>query len=447
MRIGNIKTSEYSYKGAFRLSRRRALSLFAAVLAASIFLFLSWGAPPSAPAETRDEVRTLYKTGVDYINDMNYEAAEAVFRKIIEAGYEFPEAYNNLGYAKMRLSKDDEATFEFKNALRINPDFTDALNNLGILYTKHPATAQMGLQLLKKAVKLAPDNSSYHDSLGQCLMKLGFDREAEIEFKTAMLLDKRSVDPVYHLGMLYESGGMTDASIIEYQRAISMNRDHLLSHYRLYRIYVKKSDMNLTANHMAALFRILKNKKIDRFDRQLVENELVCNLKAFIVEVAVNFSVESKKTRRSGETSEVAMSPSEYLISYEEFAKKGLFLFFDSTELRCPETGKYYTNFVGHVTCPVHGSLPIFTDKIENIKELRARYRRNICAESRRIIEYAVYANDFIETDEVRTIDTETLNMLIKKRHLRDIPECPDGGRFSMATDRTVRCDIHGAQK
>jgi len=396
----------------------------------------------NASCETREDIRKLYKTGVDYINDMNFEAAEAVFRKIAESGYEFAEAYNNLGYAKMRLQKYDEAIFEFKAALKLNPDFADALNNLGVIYAKRPATATMGLQLLKKAVELQPNNANFHDSLGTCFHALGFAAEAEVEFKTAMLVDRKLVAPVYNMGVLYESNGKETEAIKYYTTAVSMKKDHLMSNFRLFKMYLKQDDANLSSNYLSNIFKILKNSKLDKFERFTVESEILCNLKTFIVETAINFNVEMKKLTAS-ETSEAAFSPSEYLIAYEEFSNKKLFSFFEGTELRCPETGKYYTNYVNHVTCPIHGSLPLFTDKIFNLKDLRGKYRRNICSENRRILDYAIFINDISDTEEVGTIDVKAINDLIKKRYLRDIPECPDGGKYSLDAAGFVSCSIH----
>ena len=405
-------------------------------------LGLSFAFIESARCETREDIRKLYKTGVDYINDMNFEAAEAVFRKIAEAGYEFAEAYNNLGYAKMRLQKYDEAIFELKTALKLNPDFADALNNLGVIYAKRPATATMGLQLLKKAVELQPNNANFHDSLGTCFHTLGFVTEAETEFKTAMLVDRKLVAPVYNMGRLYESNGKETDAIKYYMNAVSMKKDHLMSNFRLFKIYLKQDDANLSANYLANIFKILKNSRLDKFERFTVEAEILCNLKAFIVETAINFNVEMKKLTAS-ETSEAVFSPSEYLIAYEEFSDKKLFSFFEGTELRCPETGKYYTNYVNHVTCPVHGSLPLFTDKIFNLKDLRGKYRRNICAENRKILDYAVFINDISDTEEVKTPDVRTVNALIKKRYLRDVPQCPDGGKYSFDASGFISCSVH----
>lgn len=417
-------------------------AMTAAALAAALFLV----PPAPAVAETRDEIRKLYSTGVEYIRQMKYEDAEVVFRKIIEAGYEFPEAYGNLGYAKMRLKKDNEAIFELRNALRLNPDYADALNNLGLLYTEHPSTLSLGLSQLKRVVELRPENSSYHDSLGMCYHKMGFVQEAEKEFMTAMLLDKTSTTPVLHLAMLYESAGKDDQASERYRSVAAMDRSHLIANYRLFKMAVRRDERDLMALYLTNMLKILRRRDIDRFDRAQVENEILCNFKAFIVEVAMNFNVEMRKIVLSETTSETSVAPSEYLISYEDFARKKLFAFFEGTELRCPETGKYYTNYVNHVICPVHGHLPIFTDRIDRLKQMRTSYHVNICQENRKMLEYSLFISNLRSTDEVE-LSKDSIKSMVGEGSLRDLPECPDGGSYSIDASGFVSCNVHGSWK
>ncbi len=397
-----------------------------------------------AGAETREEIRKLYKVGVDYLNDMNYEAAEAVFQKIIESGYDFIEAYNNLGYAKMKLKKKDEAIFELKNALKINSSYPDALNNLGLIYIDHPATASLGLSFIKKAVDIEKTNSDYHDSLGLAYTVLGLVKEAEIEFKTASLLDKTKISPVFNLGRLYELNNKDKAAITEYEKVTSIKKDHLMANFRLFKIYCRAEDKDHASYYLLNIFKSLKNPKNDKFERMEVENEISCNLKAFLVELALNFNIELKKIVFKENSAETSIAANQFIIDYDEFSKNNFFTFFNANELRCPETGKYYTNYVTHVVCPVHGSLFLFTQKVPNIKEIKQNYHASICRENRKMIQYAAFISDISQTEEIGLKSGISIKNMIEGGYLRDKPECPDGGAYEMDNDGFIKCSVHG---
>jgi len=97
------------------------------------------------------------------------------------------------------------------------------------------------------------------------------------------------------------------------------------------------------------------------------------------------------------------------------------------------------------VVCPVHGSLSIFTDKVQNIKQLRNSYHRNICAEYRKMLDYALFLKDIDRPGEkAGAIDAQTIKSLVEGGYLRDLPECPVGGKFSLDANGFVTCSIHG---
>jgi predicted O-linked N-acetylglucosamine transferase (SPINDLY family) len=90
--------------------------------------------------------------------------AVACYRLALELRPAFPEAANNLGAALRRLGHMDEAEANLREALRFRPDFADAWNNLGAVLK---ATAQMedAIACFERAVQLQPGHAGLHSNL------------------------------------------------------------------------------------------------------------------------------------------------------------------------------------------------------------------------------------------------------------------------------------------
>ena len=91
-----------------------------AASAAVLALWISAGfADPSAPA----------------IQERRQPPAEA-FKKAIGFRADFPEAWNELGYALRNQGRYAESLDAYQEALRLRPDFPEALEYLGEAYVK-----------------------------------------------------------------------------------------------------------------------------------------------------------------------------------------------------------------------------------------------------------------------------------------------------------------------
>ena len=67
--------------------------------------------------------------------------------------------YNGLGYAHFAQEQYDLAIRNYKEALKLQPNYVTAINNLGHAYEKKKLTAQ-ALQCYEDALKLEPNNST-----------------------------------------------------------------------------------------------------------------------------------------------------------------------------------------------------------------------------------------------------------------------------------------------
>jgi tetratricopeptide (TPR) repeat protein len=125
------------------------------------------------------------------------EAVALLDRMIAEA----PEGSDPLKIAdvhalKGAMSADDPfaARASFKEAIRLNPSHSEALNNFAWLLATSKDKAiydpLQGLELARKAVRLRPDETNFQGTLAVALAAVGFEKEVEVALSEAQRLGR-----------------------------------------------------------------------------------------------------------------------------------------------------------------------------------------------------------------------------------------------------------------
>ena len=154
------------------------------------------------------------------------EAAAAYDAAIARAGPPRPEQwaiYYSRAIANERLKRWDKAEPDFRQALALNPDQPQVLNDLGYSYLELNSNLDEALQMIQRAVELSPDSGYILDSLAWGLFRLGRYDAAVVPMEKASLLEP--VDPVVtdHLGDVYWATGRQMEARFQWRRALSFS--------------------------------------------------------------------------------------------------------------------------------------------------------------------------------------------------------------------------------
>ena len=135
-----------------------------------------------------------------------YEAATSCCRTALKLQPHFPGAGNNLGLSLHALGQTKAAIEQYRETLRIQPDFAMAHNNLAIalrsLGEKAQAITHFGL-----ALKYAPTLAESHSNLGQLLFEEGRIQEALVHCREAVRLRPDFAEAHTNLGIVYRGLG------------------------------------------------------------------------------------------------------------------------------------------------------------------------------------------------------------------------------------------------
>ncbi|MBA3805371.1 MAG: tetratricopeptide repeat protein, partial [Acidobacteria bacterium] len=127
-----------------------------------------------------------------------------------------------LSSAQERAGNPKGAEESLRRILAREPNNATALNNLGYFLVERNERLGEALEMIQKAVRAEPTNSSFLDSLGWVYYKLGNLDEAERHLSEAARRDATSATIHNHLGDIYQRRGKTEQARAAWQKALAL---------------------------------------------------------------------------------------------------------------------------------------------------------------------------------------------------------------------------------
>jgi protein O-GlcNAc transferase len=202
---------------------------------------------------------TLFRSGLLELQDGHPEAALLLVERAVAADAAEPRYPFVLGQSLQALRRWDPAIGAYETALKLQPDFLDAWNNLGICrqlrrqfpqaaaayrqaLTLNPANAgvmanlgtvlrEMGdwaqaVDLLRAAANLEPAVASHTVNLGIAYWNQGNFVEAERTLNQALARAPDDADAAFNLGNALHGLGRAREAIDRYRQAVALRPDY-----------------------------------------------------------------------------------------------------------------------------------------------------------------------------------------------------------------------------
>jgi tetratricopeptide (TPR) repeat protein len=199
------------------------------VFSLSVFVvttFLAQGVPPqtanglrrstelSAPKEPAKALSPEVRGDILMARKMYREAIEA----FAEGSPKDAVLRNKTGIAYHQLMQLDSARKCYEQAVKLRPDYHEAINNLGtIWYAKK--SYRRAISQYKKAIKLAPDSASIHSNLGTAYFARKEFEPAMEEFRVALQLDPNVFEHHSSYGVMLQERSVQDRAKFHYSMA------------------------------------------------------------------------------------------------------------------------------------------------------------------------------------------------------------------------------------
>lgn len=128
-----------------------------------------------------------------------YVAAYELLSRALEAMPNSPELLYDRAMAAERLNRLDVLEQDLRRLIALKPDHAHAYNALGYTLADRTDRLQEAIELLEKALKLAPDDPFILDSMGWALFKLG-QLDAAIDYLRRAFALRPDPEIAAHLG-------------------------------------------------------------------------------------------------------------------------------------------------------------------------------------------------------------------------------------------------------
>ena len=161
-------------------------------------------------------IKKVLQKGVNYVD----KETGLKYKDIIIQLYSYlGEAYQNIKDYK----KSDDA---FENGLKIDPGNLILLNNYAYFLSVRKEKLQKALKMSKQTIKQEPDNSTYLDTYGWILFKMGRIKEASEYIEKALKNGgDASPDILEHYGDILTKMGEKEDAVKYYRKAIEKKGD------------------------------------------------------------------------------------------------------------------------------------------------------------------------------------------------------------------------------
>ena len=193
-----------------------------------------------------------YILGLTSINLKNFIEAEKYFEKLISVKKTY-QLYYIFGNIQKKLKKFENSISSFENAIKLNPNFSEAYNSLGNA-KKLLDFGDEAEQCYRKAISLKEDNIEALFNLANILKEKKKYKDLISTYQELLKLDKENIKTIYNLGSAYLFLGDTSKACEYFEKVIDIDHKHLPS-YRNYisvtkidkknNIFKKLTDINL----------------------------------------------------------------------------------------------------------------------------------------------------------------------------------------------------------
>lgn len=194
------------------------------------------------------QLEKLFASGAQALKDGQLDEAEKTFLQLLRQGSKLPFVYHNLGIVYQQRGAHDKAILQFREALRLQPEFGEARLLIGysLLALRKDSEA---VRELERAVKLLPNQPQARLQLANAYERMNDWLGVVEQYRALRAMQPQEAEYAYQLGRAY-----TKLTGWSYQRIAAINPNSARLHQSQGQEYLlqEKYELALAAFQKAA---------------------------------------------------------------------------------------------------------------------------------------------------------------------------------------------------
>ena len=147
-------------------------------------------------------INEIFSLAVKNHQEGKNDIALKLYNQVLKIDPNYADAHNNLGVIFQNQMNHEKAKECYEKAIAINPNYADAHNNLGIIYSDLGKN-QKAKEYYDKAIVINPDYANAHNNLGNIFQKLGNLQKAKECYEKAIVINPNYVNAHNNLSEIF----------------------------------------------------------------------------------------------------------------------------------------------------------------------------------------------------------------------------------------------------
>ena len=196
--------------------------------------------------------------GFAYAKVTQFDKATDSLAKVLELNPENSQAYNNMANILLRCGKPAAAMEKLYQALRINPNYAEAYNNMGNAL-QEKGELDEAISSYKQAIKIKSGYAEAHNNMGNVFKKQDDLNAAINNYKQALKIEPNYAEAYNNLGVSLKEKDDLNTAIDSFKQALKIKPDYAEAHSNLGVALKEKGDLDEALNSFRQAIKMNPN--------------------------------------------------------------------------------------------------------------------------------------------------------------------------------------------